>query len=118
MEPGMESSGGHGRRGMHLQRMLGGLVVVVVANKKQKQVSAEQFKLQVGVFVFLCGLCPSDKNLGFRFRFPQCVVCSACLGIYLLIGRSAEGFSLSIVVSYSRSVYFHYFYSMTPWPTW
>ena len=55
---------------------------------------------------FLCGL--SDKNLGFRFRFPQCVVCSACLGIYLLIGRSAEGFSLSIVVSYSRSVYFHY----------
>ena len=50
MEPGMESSGGHGRRGMHLQRMLGGLVVVVVANKKQKQVSAEQ--LQVGVFVW------------------------------------------------------------------
>ena len=49
MEPGMESSGGDGRRGMHLQRMLGGLVVVVVANKKQKQVSAEQ--LQVGVFV-------------------------------------------------------------------
>tara|TARA_B110000091_G_scaffold122753_1_gene132047 strand:+ start:713 stop:832 length:120 start_codon:yes stop_codon:yes gene_type:complete len=38
MEPGMESSGGDGRRGMHLQRMLGGLVVVVVANKKQKQV--------------------------------------------------------------------------------
>ena len=34
----MESSGGDGRRGMHLQRMLGGLVVVVVANKKQKQV--------------------------------------------------------------------------------
>ena len=50
MEPGMESSGGHGRRGMHLQRMLGGLVVVVVANKKQKQVGAEQ--LQVGVFVW------------------------------------------------------------------
>ena len=69
MEPGMESSGGHGRRGMHLQRMLGGLVVVVVANKKQKQVSAEQ--LQVGVFVWSVR---ANKNLGFRFRFPQCAL--------------------------------------------
>tara|TARA_B110000090_G_scaffold118999_1_gene132428 strand:+ start:713 stop:940 length:228 start_codon:yes stop_codon:yes gene_type:complete len=52
MEPGMESSGGDGRRGMHLQRMLGGLVVVVVANKKQKQVTCK-CKVTRG---FLCAL--------------------------------------------------------------
>ena len=50
-----------------------------------------------------------DKNLGSDFK----TVSSACWGNHLLIGRSAEGFSLSIVVSYSRSIYFHYFYSMT-----
>jgi len=66
MEPGMESSGGHGRRGMHLQRMLGGLVVVVVANKKQKQVSAEQ--LQVGVFVWSVRVLTKISVSGSDFR--------------------------------------------------